>query len=294
MEDIRTTASTFTDEEILTCLHDTWKRLIARRVELIAIEPRVDDVLWPLQQFEAISLEEFERPTMCLLARPERRTMALGLPIVRDMARVLCPQNAVIGITWFWLHQLVHISQGLNYRTFRSLNQAGDRQETMRADCHADFISLKTTALFLALEEASPDMDIDRRADLVPMYHKHLMFLCDVLLPSMIEMSPNSFIPSEREIEKKRIIALMILRRYVSSWSQDSGDLLIDASIFPQWSEARDELYVWMNQVNLLNREPLPVDPKVITSIIDLIGSHLPSKAYEQLCQISWPRLTRS
>jgi hypothetical protein len=255
-------------------------RLLEAREWLHAVDHRTEDITWPCEQYATVGIVEFDSRNTCLIAEPPRSTLWLGRPILDDMVEQLPEHLRDAAGEWFFVHQLVHVSQGLRYRDFRVLNRVGNRHETMRPDCDADYISLKTLALLAAQDE---------RAD-SSAYVIHIDALLDDLVPAMIRMDPNIFIPRARDIEIRRIFALLLLRYYFTQ-AVEHGFPSPDASFFPWWSEDYDHLYVFVGQVCTLGRGPLPIGADKLRDIIERLYAGDIDEAYARLTLLDWPPL---
>jgi len=247
-----------------------WRLLKQQAPALVAIEPRAADVLWPLFNYQRCDIRIFDMATMCLLADDDRHELLLNERILTDIGQHLGPATAT-GADWFWLHQLVHISQGLSYASFRDLNKDTDRMETMRADCWADFISIKVLVLSQLLDEGKavdPDAVLRRTATL----------LTDIVRP-MIAMNPNIFIPFEREIEIKRVVSLLAYCALIHRAAAGNAAALND-SLFVNWRTGSGNLYPWYGQTSLLGRRAVKTSASTISTLVDAIKKRKCEEAY--------------
>jgi hypothetical protein len=264
-------------ESVVARLNRLRAEVVERQVALRAADPRTEDIIWPCVAYQRVGSARFESDNACLVAEESTATLWLSFPILTDLINQLPESLRGSATDWFFLHQLVHVAQGLAYDDFRALNRVGNRHETMRADCAADFISLKTVAMLTASADGRP---------LVRQFHS----LLSDTLPNMIAMEPNLFIPRRRDIEILRIFALLLLRYYFSE--AVTHDLpALNASIFPWWSDDYSECYVFVDQVNALGRGCIDIDPQYLRRILDLIRAGDADSAYGLICGFAWPRL---
>jgi hypothetical protein len=264
-------------ESVVARLNRLRGEVVERQDALRAADPRAEDIIWPCIAYKRVGSARFESENACLVAEESTSTLWLSFPILTDLINQLPEPLRGVATDWFFLHQLVHVAQGLSYDDFRALNRAGNRHETMRADCAADFISLKTVAMLTATEdETSPTRQ----------FHS----LLSHMLPDMIAMEPNLFIPRRRDIEILRILALLLLRYYFSE--AVTNDLPApNASIFPWWSEDYSECYVFVDQVHALGRGRIDIAPQYLRRILDLIRAGDADSAYGLIAGFAWPRL---
>lgn len=263
--------------------------VLRRREELLAADPRIDDIVWPCAQHEHVAAGDFDSPNTCLVAEPSVSTLWVSRPVLQDIATLMPQGLRPLAAEWFFLHQMVHVAQGLGYHDFRTLNRVGNRHETMRPDCEADLTSLKTLAWLMADGDTDPG-----DAGLAPAgYLACFAYLVDVVVPEMMQLEPNIFIPRRREIELKRMFALLILRHYVAR-ATDAGDPVPDGSFFPWWTEDRTQLYVFVGQVHTLGRGALTIDADLLSSVLTSLEAGAIDTAYEQVARFDWPRLNES
>lgn len=240
-----------------------WDDLKLNAAALQECEPRCRDVLWPLFHYENIDIEFFDSSTMCLLARDEDRTLYLNERIVSDIySQAGRPATAV---NWFWTHQMVHVTQGLSFKSFRELNTEPDRLETTRADIWADFISIKTLAVLDVLKTGARGQDTT-----TAVRDRELTLFREVVWP-MINMRPNYFIPFERDFEAKRVLSLLVLGVLFESIATSGGSEMIDDSVFVNWRAGKTALYVWYGQTGLLCRRSIPCEGNEIDMIVSAI-----------------------
>lgn len=264
-------------DSVVARLNSLRAEVVERQVALRAADPRTEDIIWPCVTFKRLGSARFESENACLVAEHSTSTLWLSFPILTDLINQLAEPMRGTATDWFFLHQLVHVAQGLSYDDFRNLNRAGNRHETMRADCAADFISLKTVAMLSATEDEGPPT-------------RQFHFLLSNMLPDVIAMEPNLFIPRRRDIEILRILALLLLRYYFSE--AESHHLPApNASIFPWWSEDYSECYVFVDQVHALGRGRIDIDPQYLRRILDLIRAGDADSAYGLITGFAWPRL---
>jgi len=264
-------------ESVIARLNRLRAEVVERQFALRAADPRTEDIIWPCVAYERVGSARFESDNACLVAEKSTSTLWLSFPILTDLISQLPESLRVSATDWFFLHQLVHVAQGLAYHDFRILNRVGNRHETMRADCASDFISLKTAAMLTAsADESSPARQ----------FHS----LLNDTLPGMIAMEPNLFIPRRRQIEILRIFALLLLRYYFSE-AVTHDRPAPNASIFPWWSEDYSECYVFVDQVNALGRGRIDIAPEYLRRILDLIRDGDADSAYGLICGFAWPRL---
>src|SRR5688572_4846682 len=198
--------STVTDStgEWLSSMRATWDRLKKRAYTVQSLEPRARDVLWPLFNYRQLDLKLFETSTMLLLADEDEKSLILNELTVSDAYEQVPRPDAAV--TWFWFHQMVHVTQGLSYKAFRELNTEPDRIETTRADVWADFIALKTLAILELLE----GVDVDRINPRVIGERESVLFH-EIVWPMVKMKQPNYFVPFEREFEARRVVSLLVL-----------------------------------------------------------------------------------
>jgi hypothetical protein len=274
-----------TTNDAVSSLADLRRRLLDHDDQLCALEPRCDDVLWPLRHFNVVGAAKFESTNTCLVSQPVRSTLWLGDPILDDIAAMMPEDLRQAGIKWFFTHQLCHVSQGLAYVDFRTLNNTGNRHETMRPDCDADFSSLKTMALLNELEHAERSHTGEG-----PSWLEHMHFLTVSVVPRMIAMEPNIFIPYKRDVEIKRLIALQLFRYYFEQ-RRESGSPVPNASVFPWWADDYSAFYVFVGQVSTLGRGAIPVEPDVLRRIVESFRDGASEEGYELMLTIDWPEL---
>lgn len=224
--------------ERLTRLRST---VLARRGELLAADPRCEDVVWPCEQHDRVGATDFESPNTCLVAEASAPQLWVSRPVMQDIATSMPTDLQTLAAEWFFLHQLVHVAQGLGYHDFRTLNRVSNRHETMRPDCDADLISLKTLAWLMAVGDTDSGDEVRPKG-----YVACLAYLADAMVPTMMRLKPNVFIPHRREIELKRMFALLVLRYYMVE-ANGSGGPVPDASFFPWWTEDRTQRWVVPN-----------------------------------------------
>ncbi|MET0464569.1 MAG: hypothetical protein ABW007_15495 [Chitinophagaceae bacterium] len=230
-------------------------------------------------------MELFDRSSMLLLANEDEKKLILNeLAISDTYAQVSKPEPAV---TWFWLHQMVHVAQGLSYRAFRDLNTEPDRIETTRADVWADFIALKTLAIFDLLETGDSDQ-VNTRAI---RDREHTLFQ-DVVWPMVNMRQPNHFIPFEREFEARRVLSLLVLGTLLEEITMSNGAEMIDESIFVNWRPGKAVLYIWYGQTNLLGRRPIIMGDNEIHLIITAIQNAQFDEAYARVHALPLPKST--
>jgi len=259
--------------------------VLARRGELLAADPRCEDVVWPCEQHDRVGAADFESPNTCLVAEALASQLWVSRPVMQDIAAFMPAENQTLAAEWFFLHQLVHVAQGLGYHDFRTLNRVGNRQETMRPDCDADLISLKALAWLMATGDTGPTLDEPPSG-----YVACLAYLLDVMVPAMMRLEPNIFIPHRSEIELKRMFALLVLRHYVVE-ADRAGGPVPDASFFPWWTEDRIRLYMFVGQVHTLGRGAIPVDAERLSSVLTALEAADIEGAYEQIGTFGWPPL---
>jgi hypothetical protein len=259
-------------------------KLLERRDVLCAEDPRIEDIIWPCEEHDQIGATEFESVNTCLVADVAASKLWLSRPTLEDIIRLVPNDQQLLAATWFFVHQLVHVAQGLAYVDFRTLNRGTNRHETMRPDCQADFISLKTLALMMDLDD--PETGVDAHG-----YVKWFARLLDTIVPSMMAMEPNIFIPRKREIEVKRMFALLLMRYYLTQ--AVSGDQpVLNGSIFPWWTEDRTQLYVFVDQVQTLGRGGIDVEPAALDALLDALHNGRIEDAYGLISGLGWPVLS--
>lgn len=273
-------------ESIIQRLGDLRGKVAERQDELRDADQRTEDIAWPCAAYENVGAAVFDSDNACLVAEPPSSTLWLSRPILEDLIKLLPEALRGPASDWFFLHQLVHVAQGLGYHDFRVLNRVGNRHETMRADCDADFASLKTLALMMCMDERAHSTD----PTLGSPHVRHLQTLLDDLLPSMIQMDPNIFIPRNRDIEIRRIFALLLLRYYYAEAATHNRPAP-NSSIFPWWSDDFSECYVFVGQVNALGRGRVRIDQATLRLIIDHIRSGDVDGAYKSMSEFDWPPL---
>lgn len=267
----------------VSAMRTAWTDLKSQATTVHELEPRAHDVLWPLFHYESIDIEPFEASTMCLLANEVDKKLYLNASIVADIYAQLA-SSAARAVAWFVAHQMVHVTQGLSYRTFRVLNEEPDRIETTRADVWADFISLKTLSILEVLGTGGREKCNKSR-----IRDQELALLRNVVWP-MIRMRPNYFIPFEREFEAKRVLSLLVLGMLVEEVGNSDGNELIDDSIFANWRRDKTELYVWYGQTGLLGRRSIACRDNEIDAIIAAIRAGRIDEACERIRALPLPR----
>jgi hypothetical protein len=271
-------------------LTDVRATLLRRSDELVAFDARLDDVVWPCQRHEHVGAAEFDSPNTCLVAEALASRLWVSRPVLEHISSLLPEDLHGPAAEWFFLHQLVHVAQGLGYHDFRTLNRVGNRHETMRPDCDADLISLKALAWLMSTGDTRTAGTRDGNGHSAPGYVACFTYLVDVLVPEMMGMEPNLFIPRNREIEHKRMFALLLLRYYFTQAA--GGSAVPDASIFPWWTEDRTSLYIFVGQVHTLGRGPIAVDPDRLSSVLERLAAGRIQAAYAELSGLDWPPLT--
>lgn len=276
-------------DDLVENLAEVRTKVLERRDYLCATDARIEDIIWPCEQHDRIGATEFDSINTCLVADVAASKLWLSRPTLEDIARLVPEDRQALAATWFFLHQLVHVAQGLAYDDFRTLNRVGNRHETMRPDCQADFISLKTLALLIDLDHQDTEtMPLDNDGTGYVKWFAHLL---DTIVPSMMAMAPNIFIPRKREIEIKRMFALLLMRHYFTRAANHDHPPL-NGSIFPWWSEDRTQLYVFVDQVHTLGRGSLPVDPAALDAVLDALQNARIEDAYHRMCEFGWPPLS--
>lgn len=274
-------------DDLLESVADARMKVLEHWAYLSATDARIEDIIWPCEQHDRIGAIEFDSRNTCLVADVLASKLWLSRPTLEDIVRLVPEDCQRLAATWFFLHQLVHVAQGLAYDDFRTLNRVGNRHETMRPDCQADFISLKTLALLIDLDQDT-ETNVDQRR---PAYVKTFAHLLNTIVPCMMAMDPNIFIPRQREIEIKRMFALLLMRHYLTQ-AADHDLPALNGSIFPWWSEDQTQLYVFVDQVNTLGRGSLDIDAAALQAVLeDLQNSHI-GDAYRHMSEIDWPPLS--
>lgn len=269
--------------EWLGAMRATWARLKDGADTVQALEPRARDVLWPLFHYRGLDMELFETSTMLLLADEDEKRLIMNQLTVSDAyEQVPRPEAAV---TWFWFHQMVHVTQGLSYRAFRELNTEPDRIETTRADVWADFIALKTLALVELLEGVDAGQ-INSRA----IRKRESALFQEVVWPMVKMKQPNYFVPFEREFEARRVMSLLVLGVLLEDITKSDGSEMIDESVFVNWRAGKNVLYVWYGQTNLLGRQPILVGDNEIHLIINAIMNAQYDEALNRVRALPLPR----
>jgi hypothetical protein len=280
----------FNEHDLVVAINEVRENLLKHRSKLFVIDQKIEDVIWPLVKYKRVRLSDFEKPSMCLLADDEELTIYLSRTIVKEFATKIPSPYGFMAIIWFWCHQLVHITQGLSYQTFRELNGSGSREHMTRMDCWSDFISLKAFAWLQVLHTSSDEYN--HQTAQVSLYYREKLFeLACKVSPLMLGISPNLFFPTKREIELQRIIGLFIIRFYIEESYKNNSLNIIDGCIFPQWLEKQDKLYIWLNHDRLLGRSPIDVDPNLLNSILDNIQAGLHDDAYRNVKKLALPQL---
>lgn len=273
--------------QFISRLADLRQTVLDHRNELVALDARIEDIIWPCQVHEDIDAVVFETRNTCLVADAMASKLLLSRSVLEDIVTLMPLRLQRAAAEWFFLHQLVHVAQGLGYQDFRTLNRVGNRHETMRPDCDADFISLKTHAWLLSHDKAT---DAASAVSHDMAYTEAFSYLLDEVVTHMMQIDPNIFIPRAREVEIKRMFALLVLRYYFTQ----AGDKhpVPDASIFPWWSEDRSRLYVFVGQVQTLGRGVIHVEPDDLDAVLALLHDGKVGDAYEQMTRFEWPRLS--
>lgn len=262
-------------------MREAWSRLRSQADAIQAFEPRARDVLWPLFHYGDLDVELFDSSTMCLLANEEEGKLCLNERMIADIYEQI-PASAT-AVTWFWTHQMVHVTQGLTYRTFRELNTEPDRIETTRADVWADFISLKTLAIFELLDRCGGDQ-CDTRA----IRSRQVEHFTDVVWP-LVKMRPNYFVPFAREFEVRRVLSLIVLGLLMETIAETDGSELVDDSVFVNWRAGTPGLYVWYGQTSLLARRPIACEADEIQRIITAIQDGRYEEARDRVRSLPLP-----
>jgi len=264
-----------------------WLRstVLARRAELLAADSRCEDIIWPCEQHDRVGAAEFDSPNTCLVAEALTSQLWVGRPVMVDIATSMPAELQTLAAEWFFLHQLVHVAQGLGYHDFRTLNRVGNRHETMRPDCDADLISIKTLAWLMTTGDTGAAL-----TDQPSGYVACLAYLLDVMAPAMMRLEPNLFIPHRREIELKRMFALLVLRHYAVE-AHVAGGPVPDASFFPWWTEDRTRLYMFVGQVHTLGRGAISADAERLSSVLQALEAADIDAAYDQIRTFDWPPL---
>ncbi|PYP83987.1 MAG: hypothetical protein DMF61_21335 [Blastocatellia bacterium AA13] len=270
-------------EEWISAMRLTWARLKDRADVIQSLEPRAIDVLWPLFNYRDLDIELFERSTMLLLADEAEKRLILNEITVADTYEQL--SNPETAVRWFWFHQMVHVTQGLSYKTFRELNIEPDRIETTRADVWADFIALKTLAI-LELLEGVDVSQINART----IRERESALFYQVVWPMVKMKQPNYFVPFEREFEARRVMSLLVLGVLLEDMVNSDGSETIDESVFVNWRTGKDALYVWYGQTNLLGRQPIMVNEDEIHLIADAIMNAQYNEALNRVRALPLPR----
>ncbi|MGV6851619.1 MAG: hypothetical protein ACWA5R_05475 [bacterium] len=264
---------------------EQWNFLKKNAANFTKIDSRTSDLLKPMFEYNKGSVELFDQTNMCLLAKSN--TLLLNEKIFSDIYDFFEDKsNAHLGISWFWMHQMVHITQGLSYKSFRELNKNTDRAETMRADCWADFISIKTLAISQLIKSGNEQPS---KAQIQSEISK---MLSDIVLP-MTKMNPNIFIPFRREIELKRIISLIVMDVIVKRLDLVKSEFLIDDSIFVNWQRDFSQLYIWYGQTNLLGRDSINIATRDLDDIVYSLRYSDFDKAYGIINALPLPEVSK-
>jgi len=269
--------------EWLGAMRATWARLKDQADAVQALEPRSKDVLWPLFNYRGLDMELFETSTMLLLADEDEKRLIMNELTVSDAYKQVPRPGAAV--TWFWFHQMVHVTQGLSYRTFRELNTEPDRIETTRADVWADFIALKTLAILELLEGVDVGQ-INTRA----IRKRESALFQEVVWPMVKMKQPNYFVPFEREFEARRVLSLLVLGVLLEDIAKSDGSEMIDDSVFVNWRAGKNALYVWYGQTNLLGRRPIIGSDNEIHLIINAILNAQYDEAFDRVRALPLPR----
>lgn len=260
--------------------------LLERRDELVAVDARIEDVVWPCEQHDQVGAATFDSLNTCLVAEVLASRLWVSRPVMEDIATLLPENVQELAAEWFFVHQLVHVAQGLGYDDFRTLNRVGNRHETMRPDCEADLVSLKTMAWLMSRGDTGPDTCDGGLGGYVGCF----AYLVDEMVPAMMRMEPNIFIPRRREIEHKRMFGLLLLRYYATRASV-GGASVPDGSVFPWWTEDHSRLYIFVGHVNTLGRGPIAVEPDRLSTLLSSLEAGQIEAAYATLAGIDWPPL---
>lgn len=262
---------------------DRYKLLKNNAKAIMLIDNRAKDVLKPLFNFDGAEVVKFQQENMCLLTNQATNKFQLNSQIFSDIENSLGNKaKADLGISWFWMHQMVHIEQGLSYESFRSLNKDTDRSETMRADCWADFISIKCLAISELLKIGYTNITSK------DIFDKTTSILSEIVIP-MISMRPNIFIPFRRDIEIKRILSLYTYHIINEKISKSDINFRINDSLFCNWRRDFSNFYIWYGNTSLLSGKTIRINMEALDNIILKIryGDH--SEAYEMLALFDLP-----
>lgn len=260
-----------------------WDKLSSYEETLLAIDPRLEGVLWPIRKFQSVKIILFQQTNMCLLAQDG--VLQINEQILSDIFEQMGQTGSLdTCINWFWIHQLVHITQGLGYAEFRGINKNTDRLETMRADLDADFLSIKTLALINIFEAEGIEGLVS-----VPMIRKNMFdIFANCVLP-MLEMRPNIFIPFQRGIEIKRIISLICYHILTSRLTSYDKDLMLNNSLFINYIRDTEQLYLWYGQTSLLGRKVIKCPASLYSNIETSIRENRFDETYSLIESIALP-----
>lgn len=259
-------------------MQESWERLRVQSEAIQDLEPRARDVLWPLFNYASLDVELFDASTMCLLANDDENKLYVNARMISDMYEQVA--EASLAVTWFWTHQMVHVTQGLTYQAFRTLNTEPDRVETTRADVWADFISLKTLAIFELLDRCGGD-----ECSTGAIRQRQLEHFRYVVWPVMA-MRPNFFVPFEREFEVRRVLSLMVFGLLLEA----DGSEACDDSVFVNWRSGMPDLYVWYGQTSLLGRRPIACTVRERAHIVSAIQEGRYEEARDRIAALPFPR----
>lgn len=254
------------NKEFVGLIEAKWQGLKSHATAIAAVDPRTVDVLWPLFQYDGVDVHAFTSDNMCLLADDHRRRLLLNQAIVSSIGTQIEFREA---LHWFWTHQLVHVSQGLSYRTFRILNEETDRMETMRADVWADFISFKTLAIADLLEAGHSLATLSTGT-----LQRAIRGYYETFVGPMLALNPNLFIPFARDIEVKRILSLLVGGMLTQRLVSETSDDMLDDSLFVNWRESAGEMYIWYGQTSLLARRAVLCDTGTLSRLVEAVRTH--------------------